>query len=160
MEKKIFGPTIFSFISYLGVNVILILSPIALLFIKELRIFAIFLLVLWTVVIFPPIFFVACWVILDEVGIKVVSYAGNQKIEWNKIEKIICENIHSYRRAFISVTTGFTLCSKSGREVSVSTTMWPDNANDIFFQLLLEKSHTFGFKIFKSRREEFNAPVA
>lgn len=160
MKKKILGPTIISFISYSGVNLMFIILPIlffTLNVLKEIRFYGIILIFLGFFTFYLRALADAHWVIIDNSGITIITYFFHwTKIEWNKIEKILSSGNLSYgslgawRGGFYwSAWTGYKVLYQWDHESRITSSMWSDEVDDQFFWLLSDKSKEFGFQFEK-----------
>lgn len=152
--RKVFGPTVLSFLSYCGINLIFLILPIIFwVFDLEGKKVVSFVCFIYSFTfLFPVIIRDINWIKVTEEDLEICKFFSSQKIKWKDIAKVKIENMYyrsySFRVGpilFIEEKMWFYL--RNGRAIYISPSMISKNAINEFMSILTEKSFIYGFHI-------------
>ena len=153
MDKRTFGPTIFSFFSYLGLNVIFLIIPVVIWKInpEALPVVAFGCGIFFLAVVFLRMKDDINWVSIVDDGIVIHRIFSSENVRFKRIEKVIPKSgvslSYTGRGLHSSVKKEVSLELVNGRIVSVYTAMWKDNTEMEFVDFFEGKRSEYGFQI-------------
>ncbi len=156
MKPKLFGPTLLSFLSYLGVNLIFVVLPVILWFYNmEGKQLVLFVCLIDYLILIPGIIKDASWVKVTDVDISILNLFSSGQIKWKWVKKVIVTKSIYQDEESKSIEKGVCFQSRGENEVRVSTAMFSQKTLDEFYGFIYEKAETHGFNILYNSLEKF-----
>lgn len=148
MRLKLFGPTLVSFFSYLGFNLIFVVLPVVFfLYNLEGKQMVLYVCLIDYLILIPGVIKDACWVEVTDEGRNIFNLFSSGQIRWRLVKKVIVTRSLYQDEESKSIKKEVCFQSRGENEVRVSIAMFSQGMLNDFYIAMHEKSEAHGFTV-------------